>query len=266
MCTLTVFRGDDRLLLTMNRDERWERASEMPPALHLADGERRAWIAPADGERGGTWIGANDDGVVACLLNAYAEGDLELMGRPGVPSRGEIIPRLLALSRDEVFCQIDSGLEARRYPSFMLVVATGDEARVVRWLLGGEVEQTALGAGWQLITSSWWRPDEVAAWRQGRFDAWVANGAPFMGSLPAFNLLVEPGAEEHAPFMTRSYSGTRSLTQVELHHRRGVVHMWYWPRQGREPIDDLSSAIDLQLALRPAGRPRNQRFTQNQED
>jgi hypothetical protein len=49
--------------------------------------------------------------------------------------------------------------------------------------------------------------------------------------------------------MTRSYSGTRSLTQVELPRRRGVVHMRYWPRHGGEPIAPGPPAADLRLPL-----------------
>lgn len=72
MCTVTVHRSANRLLVTMNRDEARDRAPEVPPAIHHNDVN---WLAPSDSARGGTWIGVNDRGVVACLLNGYVEGD-----------------------------------------------------------------------------------------------------------------------------------------------------------------------------------------------
>lgn len=250
MCTLTIDRRAGRLLVTMNRDERWTRAPERPPVPHPAEDGGRAWVGPADGERGGTWIGANDDGVVACLLNAYAPGDLDLIGRPDVPSRGEIIPGLLARGRDGVERFLDDELDPTRYPSFTLVVATPDSARALRWTLDRGLAHETIGEGWSLITSSWWRAGEVVAWRQQRFAEWLADGAPFVGTLPAFNLLEAAGAREQSPFMTRSFSGTRSVTQVELGAALPAAAVRYWPRPGDGAIDPQRPTAALELGLR----------------
>jgi hypothetical protein len=250
MCTLTIDRRAGRLLLTMNRDERWTRAPELPPALHPGAGGGRAWVGPADGERGGTWIGANDDGVVACLLNAYAPGDLDLIGRPDVPSRGEIIPGLLARGRDGLERFLEEELDPTRYPSFTLVAATLEGARALRWTLDRGLSHEALAEGWSLITSSWWRAGEVAAWRQEKFAEWLADGAPFDGPLPAFNLLAAPDAREQSPFMTRSFSGTRSVTQVELAPGLPAAAVRYWARPGEGAIDPRRPTAALELGLR----------------
>jgi len=250
VCTATILREPGRFLLTMNRDERWTRAPELPPVLHPAAGAERAWIAPADGERGGTWIGANDDGVAACLLNAYAPGDLDLIGRPDVPSRGEIVPAVLARDAEGALRFLEQELAPARYPSFVLVVLTPRQGRVLRWTLNGEVEHEALAEGWSLITSSWWRAEEVVAWRRQRYAAWLAAGAPLAGPLPAFNLIDEPEAREHSPFMTRSFSGTRSLTGVAVDRERGEAEMRYWARPGMGTIDPTRPSSSLALALR----------------
>jgi hypothetical protein len=248
MCTLTLLREPDRLLLTMNRDERWTRSAERPPVLHPGQGGRRDWIAPADGERGGTWIGADEDGVAACLLNAYAPGDLDLIGRPDVPSRGEIVPAVLGRGRAGVLRFLSRELDPRPYPSFVLVVATPDEGRILRWTLDRGLELEEVAEGWSLITSSWWRADEVVAWRRQRFAAWLADGAPFSGPLPAFNLVDEPGAREHSPFMTRGFSGTRSLTRVAVEPGRRRAALLYWARPGRAAIDPDRPTAALELA------------------
>jgi len=126
MCTVTIRRGPEDLLVTMNRDERWTRDAERPPTLHPAGPGRPAWMAPPDGERCGTWIGANDAGVVACLLNGYAPGDLDLFARPDVPSRGEIIPALLGYRPEAASGWIRDGLGASRgrlAPHHLLLLA-----------------------------------------------------------------------------------------------------------------------------------------------
>jgi hypothetical protein len=254
MCTVTIYRQPEHLLVTMNRDERWTRASETPPALHQANSGSESWIGPTDGERGGTWIGANTSGVVACILNAYAEGDMEMLGRSDVPSRGEIIPALLDRDRNNVFRFVERDLDPTPYPSFVLMVATSDSGLIVRWTLGSGVEYESVDQVWSLVTSSWWRSNEVASWRRGRFEGWLESGSPFDGLLPSFNLLEEPGEREYSPFMTRSFSGTRSVTQISLERMRSDVEMRYWAREGEGAIDPLRLTSSVELPLSPVLR------------
>jgi hypothetical protein len=248
---VTIDRRAGRLLVTMNRDERWTRASEAGPVVHPAEEGRREWIAPVDGERGGTWIGANADGVVACLLNAYADGDLELLGRPDIPSRGEIVPALLGHGPDGVFRFMERDLDPTRFPSFIVVVVTPDDGRVLRWTLGSGVEHEPVSEGWSLITSSWWRAAEVEAWRRRRFADWIGSGSPFDGPLPAFNLLEEPDEREYSPLMTRSYSGTRSVTRVSVDRERSEIEMRYWVREGNRRIDPSRPSAEIRIQPAP---------------
>ncbi|MEN8163065.1 MAG: NRDE family protein, partial [Acidobacteriota bacterium] len=207
MCTLTVNREDHRLLVAMNRDERWGRAQELPPSVHPGE---RAWLAPLDGEKNGTWMGVNDDGVAACLLNGYHPGDFDLFLRDDVPSRGEIIPRLMALSGREVEDWLRHGLEVDRYPSFTLLVWTRDHSWELQWQLDRERTLRPAEPGWRMFSSSAWRTDEVLGWRSDRFKEWLEAGRPFDGPLPSYNLLEAEGLSEWSPWMTRSFSATRS--------------------------------------------------------
>jgi hypothetical protein len=238
----------------MNRDERWTRAAELPPALHPADSGQKTWVGPSDGERGGTWIGANSAGVVACILNAYAEGDLELLGRADVPSRGEIIPALLGRDRGNVFRFVERNLDPTPYPSFILMVVTSEKGLIARWTLGSGVEYESVDEGWSMVSSSWWRTEEVASWRRGRFEDWLVCGPRFDGLMPAFNLLEEPGEREYSPFMTRSYSGTRSITQISIDRKRPNIHMVYWAREGEGAVDPSLPTSHVELPLSRAWR------------
>ncbi|MBI4909752.1 MAG: hypothetical protein HY820_39405, partial [Acidobacteria bacterium] len=50
-----------------NRDEKKTRRKALPPVVNTRQGVR--YIAPADGDHGGTWIAVNDRGLTLCLLN-----------------------------------------------------------------------------------------------------------------------------------------------------------------------------------------------------
>ena len=237
------------MLVTMNRDERWTRAAEHPPTIHAARSGRPAWMAPADGERGGTWIGANDAGVVACLLNGYAPGDLDLFVRPDVPSRGEIIPALLGCRPEAVTEWIRDGLGAPRYPSFTLLVLLPDDAMIVRWRLDSGLEIETVDDSWSHITSSFWRADEVVAWRGEQFAQWIAGGASSTAGVPDYNLLEVADRREWSVFMTRSFSATRSITQVGLNGDLDRLEMRFWARTGAEPVNPSLPAAELSLPL-----------------
>lgn len=250
MCTV-VLRADSSgdLELTMNRDERRDRQPELPPRLHPGSGDRPAWIGPADSERGGTWIGVSEAGVAACLLNAYAAADLELLGRTDIPSRGEIVPQVLAQPARDAIAWAESSLRANAYPSFMLLICAGPRARLVRWAIGEGVEHLDLETGWSCVTASLWRTDAVRAWRQRAFRQWRERGAPHNGELPELNLLEDPEAKDHSPFMTRPFSATRSVTRIRIDASARRARMSYWRRRGDSMIDvehpDQVLAIDL---------------------
>src|SRR5262245_28271442 len=69
MCTVTLRCGAGSLLLTMNRDERYDRAPEEAPRRIPGEPGRPAWLAPFDCDAGGPWVGVNERGVARCLLN-----------------------------------------------------------------------------------------------------------------------------------------------------------------------------------------------------
>jgi hypothetical protein len=237
MCTVTVNRSAGDVLLTMNRDEQRSRAPEKPPRLVGRHGRLPAWIGPADGERGGTWIAANDHGVTACLLNAYAPQDLELFGREDVPSRGHIIPELMKHDPDGARDWLTERFDPSPYPSFTLVVVAPGSADVFAWRLDGGVAHSGLPEGWSVVTSSFWRTEEVVPWRQREFARWRQRGAACVHGLPSFNLLEVPGRLEWSPFMTRPISLTRSVTQVEVSRETHTLRMRYWRREAEKRLD-----------------------------
>lgn len=128
MCTVTVIAASNRadvgepaplVRLVCNRDERRTRPISTRPIIIRA-GARRM-IMPIDPASDGSWIGVNDAGIVACLLNINL-GPCDLTRAAGRRSRGELVPAVLAF--DTVGAAVESlaALDARDYPPFRLIV------------------------------------------------------------------------------------------------------------------------------------------------
>ena len=156
MCTVVVLRrpGHDwPLILAANRDEMAERPSA-PPARHWPD--RPEAVAGLDRLAGGTWLGLNDFGVVAGVLNRR-----ESLGpEPGYRSRGELPLEALDHAEASAAAEALSAIETASYRSFNAVIA---DRRDAYWLRsagpgGGRaraaaVEAMALPTGLSMITA-----------------------------------------------------------------------------------------------------------------
>ncbi len=149
MCTLVIlFRPGHRwpLLLAGNRDEMRDRPCTAP-GRHWHD--RPQVVAALDRLAGGSWLGLNDAGLVAVILNRSGS----LGPEPGKRSRGELVLEALAHADLAGAVEAMTGLPADSYRTFNLVVA--DSSRV--WLLinrgKGVCEWTAIGPGLHMLAS-----------------------------------------------------------------------------------------------------------------
>lgn len=124
MCTLVILRrpGHDwPVLIAANRDEMVERPW-LPPARHWPD--RPEVVAGLDEQAGGTWLGLNDRGVVAGILNRPHS----LGTAPDKRSRGEIVLDALDFAEAADAAEALSHVDARAYRPFNLVIADNNAA------------------------------------------------------------------------------------------------------------------------------------------
>ena len=254
MCTLTAERRSDRRLITMNRDEARTRGEELPPALIPSPADSSVdfpqRLAPIDGPSGGTWFGVNDRGVVAGLLNLYDAEDAAPAPR-GTTSRGILVPEVLAFATiEEAVTQATTLVAADestpRFSPFRLAIFAPDGDRLVVWNRSGELSVEDLPRDAVFLSSSSWRASAVLPWREERYHAWRASGAPHRGSLPTFHIDQPEGRAEWAPLMAREKSSTRSLSQVEIPHGGKNAELRYWARPStasEEP--DVAVALPL---------------------
>lgn len=150
MCTLVISRQPGEspwtILIAANRDEMAQRAS-LPPARHWQD--RPETVAGLDQQAGGSWLGINDFGVMAAILNR--RGSLGPM--TGKRSRGELV--LDALDHADAQAAADAliALNPEAYRPFNLVIADNQHAFWLRHADTGQIETTAIPPGLSMITA-----------------------------------------------------------------------------------------------------------------
>lgn len=152
MCTVVVLIRPDHdwpLILGANRDELLDRTWR-PPARHWPD--RMNVVAGMDELAGGSWLGMNDAGVIAAVMNRAGS----LGPAPGRRSRGELVLETLdhdaARDAAEALAELDPGA----YRSFNLLIADRYESF---WLrnLGSDgpssIDMMKLTAGLHMLTA-----------------------------------------------------------------------------------------------------------------
>jgi Transport and Golgi organisation 2 len=163
MCTVVLLRRPGSpwpLLVAANRDELSSRPAR-PPARHWPD--RPHVRGGLDLTAGGTWLGVNDDGVVAAVLNRHGT----LGPEPGKRSRGELV--LEALDHAEARDAADalSALAPAAYRPFNLIVADAVDAFWLRHGGGGPIRVQPVAEGLHMIEAG--ELDDPASQRIARF-------------------------------------------------------------------------------------------------
>ena len=150
MCTLVLLRRPDHdrypLLLAANRDEMANRPSRAP-GRHWED--RPEIVAGLDELGGGSWLGVNDHGVAAAVLNRQGT----LGPEEGMRSRGELVLEALDHAEAGAAAEALAHLDPRAYRPFNLVVADAAEAYWLRHAGDGMVRSQGLGAGFAMLSA-----------------------------------------------------------------------------------------------------------------
>jgi hypothetical protein len=124
MCTLVILRRPGHpwpLILAANRDEMTDRPW-LAPGRHWPD--RPEVVAGRDETAGGSWLGLNDHGVVAGVLNRVDS----LGPEPGKRSRGELVLEALDHADAATAANNLARLDPAAYRSFNLVIADNRDA------------------------------------------------------------------------------------------------------------------------------------------
>ncbi len=149
MCTLVILRRPDHrwpVLIGANRDEMIARPWQ-PPGRHWPD--RTEVVAGLDALAGGSWLGLNDWGVAAAVLNRQGS----LGPAPDIRSRGELVLEALDHADALDAAEALSYLDPAAYRTFNLIVADERDAFWLRHAGGRRIDAHPLKDGVSMIAA-----------------------------------------------------------------------------------------------------------------
>jgi len=234
MCTVSWLRTPSGYELFCNRDERHTRTYAAPPSLRETRGVR--FVAPTDGDCGGSWIGVNEAGLSLCLLNVYedarpsthdtTQGDVTRADE--YRSRGLLLTDLSdCLSVAHVRARL-SCADLSCYRPFTLAVLSPHEPTLLVHWANGEMTFDGAGDASMPLTSSSFRGAEVSATRRSLFRRMVReSGALTPALLEEFHETHEPARGPFSVCMHREDAATVSFSRVNV--REGVAEFIYKP-------------------------------------
>ena len=149
MCTLVILRRPGHrwpVLIGANRDEMIDRPWK-PPGRHWPD--RPEVVAGLDILAGGSWLGINDWGVAAAVLNRHGS----LGPSPDRRSRGELVLEALDHADAVAAAEALSHLDPAAYRTFNLIIADDRDGFWLRHAAGKPVELHPLKDGLSMIAA-----------------------------------------------------------------------------------------------------------------
>src|SRR6516225_6340010 len=149
MCTLVILRRPRHrwpVLIGANRDEMIDRPSK-PPGRHWPD--RPELVAGLDMLAGGSWLGINDWGVAAAVLNRHGS----LGPSHDRRSRGELVLEALDHADATAAAEALSDLDPEAYRTFNLIVADESHGFWLRHAGGPGIELSPLKDGLSMIAA-----------------------------------------------------------------------------------------------------------------
>lgn len=204
--------------LVCNRDERWERADASVPRWREIEGEAGRAIWPADGEAGGTWVAADQNGLTLCLLNRNTIPPTQLP-TAGLQSRGRIIPMLLPEGTGDAVSRAAGDLDLEAFAPFRLI-AVDPHAPRDRFIHEIVWDRKAFTARAHPIApicfaSSGLGDDRVLV-RLDLFESMVVGSGATPEAQDLFHGHSWADRPEISVLMTRSEARTVSMTHVEV--------------------------------------------------
>lgn len=224
MCTATLIQTDPSvpaLRLVTNRDELHTRPPADPPEIRTF-GDYQT-LLPIDPQSDGTWIAVNEAGLVITLLNLNPEQ--APTPRPGLRSRGGLVPSLMGCSTVRQAVEIAKDLPTQTMMPFRLLLADRDNFATVR--ADGQSVVTAVNPiadAPVMLTSSGLGDHIVEGPRRELFEGDPPRDAP---SQDAFHRHRWPDRTPVSVAMCRDDARTVSRTVVEIDAHR--VQMHYTP-------------------------------------
>ncbi|MGE5269257.1 MAG: NRDE family protein [Thiohalocapsa sp.] len=207
MCTLVILRRPEHdwpVIIAANRDEMIERPAQ-PPGRHWPD--RAEVVAGLDLLAGGSWLGLNDWGVAAAVLNRTGS----LGPAAGLRSRGELVLEALDHADAVAAAAALGDLDPAAYRSFNLIVADNRDAFWLRHDGRGRIATRPIEEGLSLIAAG--ELDELATPRLAFARPRFAAAAPPDPDADEWNAWQDILGDDSAPSGAPPEAALRFLTE-----------------------------------------------------
>lgn len=220
MCTMTWLAHDDGYEVLFSRDELRTRKPALPPAIGQQRGT--AFVAPRDGDHGGTWLGVNEHGVAVALLNFYPPEPPDV---PSPVSRGHLVLGMLDCTRaPAVLTRLQNMMPDPYRPFYLAALDRGNPPAVRIW--DGRELRRASGE-MPVSTSSF----DTARVVRSRYDLFArlreAHGAPAAEWLVDYHRSHVPDRGACAVCMHRADAHTVSFSRIRVDTQG--IEFRYWP-------------------------------------
>jgi hypothetical protein len=239
MCTVSWIHHKDAYELLCNRDEKLTRISAQEPRLAVRNGTR--FLAPVDGDFGGTWIATNEFGVSVCLLNGANRAGSDIHAGAPRRSRGLLVLDLIPLPSVAAICDRISGIDLSAFASFALAaLEPGRPTAVLEWD-GSKKTLLFEAADRFMLTSSSFDPEGVRRNRREEY-----SRVQDREGLHAFHRSHSPARSAYSACMHRADAETVSFSWIQV--GREETDFFYTPGA---PCEELPG-VRLKLARFPS--------------
>ncbi|HZE70865.1 MAG TPA: NRDE family protein [Pyrinomonadaceae bacterium] len=213
MCTVSWLHQKGGYVLLCNRDERHTRKPASGPRHDSLRGV--SFIAPVDGDHGGSWIGVNQFGLTLCLLNSY--GVTNHIADRVYTSRGLLLKDLLDCQNSQQVIERLSDIKLDPFQAFTMAVLSVDKPAVLFEWTGRECSIDPDGEPRMPLTSSSLKDPNVVELRRKLFGDMVAQrGEVDAELLHRFHLSHLPERGPASVCMHRHDVSTVSLSVVTV--------------------------------------------------
>lgn len=211
MCTVTYIPTKEYFYLTSNRDEKNWRTDALAPAVYASGSGNM--IFPKDGDAGGTWIAAHENGNIVIFLNGGLKAHTP--APPYRKSRGLILLDILEHTTPfNSFLVINlNGIEP-----FTAIIRDNGHLFECRWDGSAKHHAEIDPAAPHIWSSVTLYDEETISKRRRWFEEWVAeNNEPSQGDILHFHQFTGDGDTNNDLKMNRGGKVfTVSITSIEI--------------------------------------------------
>ena len=210
MCTVTFIPSEHTIILTSNRDEKRRRSLASAPAVH--DAKTGKMIFPRDGDAGGTWIAAHENGNAVVFLNG---GLVAHISKPPYrKSRGLVLLDLVSNPEPNNYFET---VDLANIEPFTAIIWDDNRLFECRWD-GSTKHRVQRDETKPYIWSSVTLYDTTVIAKRNRwFEEWISrNKNPLQNEILAFHQFTGDGDCHNDLKMDRGQVYTVSITSIMI--------------------------------------------------